>query len=436
MSVLQKIQDFIRPPKFDLKYLISKYSLLLGITSLTYIFFWSYVGLYLIIPINIVTGLLMLLIVLFIKKDIVKPQIGFKILLVVGLLEIFLVSLLSWHHTCIILDWLMLVPMSAFLFMGGSKKTILWSMPCFLGFIIIPFSNNYLLENLMRFENFNLEHMRNVNIISMIFLFFEVMLISIEYANLRDINERNLQKRNQELEMVQSYKDQFFTNISHELKTPMNAIQGISELLTLSDMYSNNKELIDVLKTSSSHLLTVINDILDYSKIKDCKLILVNADYNLQELLRSTFNMLRYSAENKKLEYRLMLASEVPLMVVGDPQRLKQVIVNLLGNAIKFTHEGKVEMRCLMLLNQSKQLQLRVEIIDTGIGISNESIDKLFYSYVQANEQISIKYGVTGLGLNICKNLIEMQSGIIGCKSVEGKGSTFFIELPIKNQSK
>jgi CheY-like chemotaxis protein len=213
----------------------------------------------------------------------------------------------------------------------------------------------------------------------------------------------------------------------------MNAIKGISELLENTEHNDEDSELIESLKKSSSHLLTVINDILDYSKIQEGKLHLVHLEFDLRDALNSSFNLLKYSARQKNIDYRFVMDANVPKFIEGDPQRLKQILVNLLGNAIKFTSVGFVEMRCKIETEPTdQQLVLKIEVQDSGIGISKSSIDKIFEGYNQADNLISLKFGGTGLGLNISKKLIEMLNGSITCTSVEGEGSIFSIQIPFK----
>ncbi|MEY2829952.1 MAG: hypothetical protein RIQ33_1810, partial [Bacteroidota bacterium] len=192
------------------------------------------------------------------------------------------------------------------------------------------------------------------------------------------------------------------------------------------------EELFTSLKTSSHHLVAVIGDILDYSKIQEGKLQLVNAVIDLPEVLNNSFNMLKYNAKNKNIDYRLKFETTIIQNIESDKQRLQQIIVNLLNNAIKFTQDGIVEMRCSILQVPENSARLRIEIQDTGIGISEESSKKLFESYNQADAYISIKFGGTGLGLNICKKLVQMFDGKIGCSSKVGSGSIFFVEIPLK----
>jgi signal transduction histidine kinase/ActR/RegA family two-component response regulator len=439
MILLGKIKNFITPQVFSDEYILNKYASLIGGTSFIYVFFWWFVGIYIIIPINIITGIFILSPIFLVRKKIISVRLGLNLLLGFGVIEIFLVSLFSWHHTSIILDWLMMIPLGAYLFIGGSKRAAIWAIPCLIAFVTVPILNHFLTDTLSKYEHFDNERLKIINVVSIVFLFVDIMLLSIEYANLRNLKDRHLKIQNNELVNIQhniiqtqKYKDQFFANISHELRTPMNAINGISELLMKSQLDDENMALVKSLKSSSSHLLSIINDILDYSKIQEGKFLLNKNVFDLPELLTETHSMLKCAAIEKKIDYRLKFENELPKNVESDGQRIKQILVNLLSNAIKFTNEGIVEMRCLFINNQDANNILRIEIQDTGIGISKEYLETIFESYSQADAYISNKFGGTGLGLNISKKIVSLLGGKISCTSIIGKGSIFFIELPLK----
>ncbi|MFM2047527.1 MAG: Aerobic respiration control sensor protein ArcB, partial [Bacteroidota bacterium] len=228
---------------------------------------------------------------------------------------------------------------------------------------------------------------------------------------------------------LQKYKEHFLANITHELRTPLNAIKGISDLLSFSNSEEERKELVSGLKKSSNHLLNMVNDFLDFSKLKEGKLILRRQPFQLQSVIKSAVNFLKVNAEEKQLEYTLAL-SQMPETVMGDESRLIQILVNIIGNSIKFTSTGFVKVVCKgKLLNENK-CEIEIKISDSGIGISTEKIKSIFEDYEQADENISATFGGTGLGLGICKRLIEQHQGTITCESELGKGSTFIIKLP------
>ncbi|MFM2225992.1 MAG: hypothetical protein RJA07_2194 [Bacteroidota bacterium] len=424
----------------DKQKLLVKYAIIIAITSLVYPLFWYYAGEIIVIPINIISGIFLLSLIYFERKKIISIPKALNLILMIGFVEIFLSSIVTWHRTPIVATWLLLVPLFAYLF-GNGRKAVYWSLPCLIALFIIPTCNQILQPFMVQFENFNATHMKLINVLSLEGLLINILFLSMEYAQARDITEETLRKQNSELQNAhkeivdtQKYKDRFFANISHELRTPMNAIKGISELLENTEHNAEDNELIESLKKSSNHLLSVINDILDYSKIQEGKLHLIHVEFDLRDVLYSAFNLLKYNARQKNIDYRFHIDPKVPKFIEGDPQRLKQVIVNLLGNAIKFTSKGFVEMRCKMEneSNDNNQFVLKIEVEDTGIGISKTNITKIFEGYNQADDLISLKFGGTGLGLNISKKLIEMLNGTIDCNSIEGNGSTFGIKIPFK----
>ncbi|MFM2225842.1 MAG: Aerobic respiration control sensor protein ArcB [Bacteroidota bacterium] len=242
-------------------------------------------------------------------------------------------------------------------------------------------------------------------------------------------SNEELKQSQEQILKLQKYKESFLANITHELRTPLNAIKGISDLLSFSNNEEEKKELVSGLKKSSNHLLNMVNDFLDFSKLKEGKLILRRQPFQLQSVIKSAVNFLKINAEEKQLAYTLEL-NQMPETVMGDESRLIQILVNIIGNSIKFTSTGFVKVVCKgKLLNENK-CEIEIKISDSGIGISIEKIKSIFEDYEQADENIAATFGGTGLGLGICKRLIEQHQGTITCESELGKGSTFIIKLP------
>ncbi|MEY4877475.1 MAG: hypothetical protein RL708_2625 [Bacteroidota bacterium] len=424
----------------DKQKLLVKYAIIIAVTSFIYPFFWYYAGESIVIPINIASGTFLLSLIYFERKKILSTQNALNFILLIGFIEVFFTSIVTWHRTPIVVSWLLLVPLFAYLFSTG-RKAVYWSLPCLIALFMVPTCNDFFLPMLSQYENFNPTHMKLINVLSLEGLLINILFLSMEYAQARDITEETLRKQNndlqnahQEIVDAQKYKDRFFANVSHELRTPMNAIKGISELLQNTSHTDEDNELISSLKKSSSHLLTVINDILDYSKIQEGKLHLVHVEFDLTDVVTSSFNLCKYNAHQKNIDYRLVMDKKIPKFIEGDPQRLKQILVNLLSNAIKFTTTGFVELRCFVdnESNDDNQFELKIEVQDTGIGIAKQNISRIFEGYNQADNLISLKFGGTGLGLNISKQLVELLEGTINCISVEGEGSTFSIAIPFK----
>lgn len=248
--------------------------------------------------------------------------------------------------------------------------------------------------------------------------------------------EEQLDLARAEAEEANKAKSEFLARMSHEIRTPLNAIIGLTHLVMQTNLSDKQYDYLNKIITSSQSLLSVINDILDFSKIEAGKLTIEHVNFNLDDVLEKISSILSIKAHKKGLELIFEISPDVPNLLAGDPLRLAQILTNLTNNAIKFTDHGEIIIRIHTQKTETPdRIQLVFCVIDTGIGLSEKQIDKLFKSFSQADRYITRKYGGTGLGLSICKGLIEIMGGRIEVKSTPGQGSIFSFTCPFDVQS-
>lgn len=264
--------------------------------------------------------------------------------------------------------------------------------------------------------------------------FFIYLIVFMRIQTVRKEKEREFASRSAKI------KQQFLANMSHEIRTPMNSIVGMTRLLRAKNPREDQKKYLDAINHSSNHLLVIINDILDYSKIEEGKMKLELAAFNVRNMMNDLYESFQLRAEEKKIDFSCSVADNVPVALIGDQVRISEVLINLVGNAIKFTQEGSVRVDCMNMGNyldaNGKIIPdvkcIRFTVSDSGIGISESQIENIFESFSQSNEHSHRKFGGTGLGLTISRQLVELHGGKISVRSKQGIGSVFSFTIPFE----
>lgn len=330
-------------------------------------------------------------------------------------------------------SWYVLVMPMATAFLLGSQKAIWVTIVC-----ICLIMGLWLSEKIILIQpEFIPTHGALISVQFVILLCGAAFAIAARKA--ADKHVHVLQQAQQDAEQANQAKSDFLATMSHEMRTPLNGVIGLNGLLLDTKLDPEQRRLLELARVSSEILLHLINDILDYSKIDAGRLELEPVDFDVRQVCQESMDLLLDRISKKALATRREIAPDIPITIRGDASRLRQILVNLLGNAVKFTEQGSIQLTCCLMTandhsstpdNTLSPYWLRFEVIDTGLGMDTHTQQKLFQPFTQADSSTTRKYGGTGLGLSISRRLAELMGGRIGVHSELGVGSTFWLELP------
>jgi len=270
------------------------------------------------------------------------------------------------------------------------------------------------------------------SIIVLIFIvsFFWIVRLRKEIRRRKEI-QKDLEKAKLEADEANEFKSSFLARMSHEIRTPLNAITGISYLLKKTDISFTQSMYVDRIMRAADNMLGIVNDILDFAKIEAGKIELEKVPFSMDSAIREVVNIVSYKIEEQGIRFRVFKDPAIPDWFIGDSKRIQQILQNVLGNASKFTKAGEISLDVGLVSKKGDTHLLRFSVRDTGIGMTEEQKQKLFSPFIQADSSINRRFGGSGLGLSIVKNLVEMMEGEVRISSVPGEGTEFIIEIPL-----
>ena len=257
------------------------------------------------------------------------------------------------------------------------------------------------------------------------------MGVSVNISDIRE-RERRLMEVNRVLKEASAAKSDFLANMSHEIRTPLNGVIAMSELVSMTSLTEDQKRMMNTVQSSANSLMTILSDILDFSKVEAGKLEVEQVSFDLKELVQQALRSIEPIAKTKNLLLNVSLPPYMGKIYKGDPGRIRQVLLNLVSNAVKFTERGEISCALSLTPAVNGKTSLRLEVLDSGIGMSRSQLDKLFQAFSQADASTTRRFGGTGLGLSISQGLVDLMKGEIGVESVEGQGSKFWFTLPLE----
>ncbi len=328
-----------------------------------------------------------------------------------------------------VFPWFTLIPVTGVLLLGCCRSTLYWFLFCFGVSIVYGVADSH---GFTFPELYQLEYLHFFYTICIAGLVMILFFISLTFNHNRSIALRKIMEQNDDLEQARSQaeaatrsKSEFLANMSHEIRTPMNAIIGFTSLFQMSELDEKQRSYLSHIDSASISLLGIIDDILDFSKIEAGKLSMEQIDFRLEEVVNNIAGMVSIQAAEKRLELVTSIDPAIPLNLMGDPLRLGQALSNLTSNAVKFTHTGSILIRIELVEQDASCCRVRFTVKDTGIGMSDEELSRIFGAFDQADTSVTRQFGGTGLGLPISKNLVEMMGGQIDVESSPGQGSSF-----------